>query len=501
MSRYWNDVHSRVALGGGTYDDDDDDDDGDPLMRERGGDHGVDYDDDDCYDVEGGDRAPRASKRRRANTDDDDDDGGDDHHHHRRSRRRHCRSTFVSHNIPLPPLGTICGNDARATLSDAMRRSRSVLEQAAIVISRRRLMRRFPDIENATSVEVWCHIRSRDHGGHRLHYDMDEIRLWDRRRRKMAGIGGSWDGPRTTHSHKDDDDNEVDDDDGVQCPIVSCVLTIAIPDDSCLLCGGALNSSPTIVCDQSILVNRRRRRYRRRDGTVRGGEGTRISSNYNDNVGRLCFPRPNRLLAFDGSLLHGVLPGMTSQRLVRPTMGAPSRDDDSDSYREEDGGGSNDEDDENDDDGDLIEEANDDVENHRITLMMGFWKDVRTTTTIGADASTSFGANGRSTIGPNVPYLPREGTWTEEFEPIPVSGDDLAGMESTSVRTDETIDGLEMIHPLWIPITDGDTTAKDATSIGVNSRHDGDDGIQFSSRFFLKSMDPKDIDDEVLSGT
>ena len=75
-----------------------------------------DEDDYDCDDNEGG-GATRGRKRRRTNTDDDDD--GDDHHRH---------STFVSHNIPLLPPAVPCGDDDYATLSDAMRRSRSLLE-------------------------------------------------------------------------------------------------------------------------------------------------------------------------------------------------------------------------------------------------------------------------------------------------------------------------------------------------------------------------------------
>lgn len=307
----------------------------------------------------------------------------------------------------------------------------------------------------------------------------------------MAGGGGSSDRPRT-HTRNDEDD-------GIRCPIVSCVLTISIPDDVCRSCGGVANSAPTIVCDQSILANCRRRRDGNDDKVV--DESVRGARIENNNVGCLCSPRPNRLLAFDGSLLHGVLPGMTARRFVRPSTKASSRDDDNDRDWEEDGGGSDHHDDDDDDDGDLIAEANDDVENRRITLMMGFWKDVRTTTMTGDDASSSTGADSLPTVGPNVPYSPRGGTWTEEFEPIPVSDDDLSSMETRSVTTDETMNGLDVIDPLWIPIADGNTTEEDAKSFGEYSRHDGDDVMQRSSRFFLKSMDPRVIDDEMLSRT
>ncbi len=146
-------------------------------------------------------------------------------------------------------------------------------------------------------------------------------------------------------------------------------------------------------------------------------------------------------------------------------------------------------------------EANADIANRRITLMMGFWKDVRTTNTTIDDTSSSSDADGRSTIGPNVPYSPQGGTWTEEFEPIPVCGDDLSSMEMRSVTTEEMIDGLDVIDPLWVPIVDDNITEEDAKSVGEYSRHDGNNGIQRSSRFFLKLMDPRVIDDEVLSWT
>ncbi|KAL3822023.1 hypothetical protein ACHAXA_003009 [Cyclostephanos tholiformis] len=121
---------------------------------------------------------------------------------------------------------------------------------------------------------------------------------------------------------------------------------------------------------------------------------------------------------------------------------------------------------------------------------------------IGDDeASSSSDAAGRLTKGPNVPYSPRGGTWTEEFEPISVIGDDLAITETRSVRTDELMVGINVIDPLWIPIIDVIVTEEDAKSFGEYSRHGGDDEIQPSSRFFLRSMDPRVIDDEVLSGT
>ena len=75
--------------------------------------------------------------------------------------------SFASHNIPLPR----CNNTSATThLSDDLQRSKSLLEQVAI-ITQHRLQECFPGIRKATSVEVWSHRRSSD-GHHQLHYDM-----------------------------------------------------------------------------------------------------------------------------------------------------------------------------------------------------------------------------------------------------------------------------------------------------------------------------------------
>ncbi|KAL3776878.1 hypothetical protein ACHAW5_007679 [Stephanodiscus triporus] len=471
-SRYWSEFHCRGGNGDSTTND-----------RE-------------------GDGAMRRRRRRRNSTDDDG-------------------RFFASHNIPLPASGggaaSRSSSSSSSSLADHLRRSKSLLEQAA-VLARSRLLRPFPEVIDATSVEVWCHRRPRDDGGHRLHYDTDEILLWERRReeagRRSDGREGEGEGEirgdgttttigddATTKTAKIGDDAAVDAggrsrkrlrtgpsssgpsfgyDDGISCPIVSCVLTICVPDDACRSCGGAANGAPTIVCDQSILSPRR----------GNDNDGTRRK-----NVGYLCFPRPNRLLAFDGSLLHGVVPGMP---LARPRKPAEPSSDDDEGSRSSDHSYDDDVDDDKDGGSDSAEGG------HRITLMMGFWRDVRTTTTAtetGDDASSSFSTTaGLRPIGPNVPYVPQDGTWTDEFVSTSVSGSDLADIDTMSATTDESSD-LAVVNPLWIPIVSVVNANEDKKYFGKYSRRDGDKEIQPTVRFFLKSLDPRNIDDEVLSGT
>ena len=118
------------------------------------------------------------------NDQDDDDNDDDEGATSRRKRRRTTKnnnnpSSFASHNISLPA-------DDNAALPDQLLwRSKSLLEQVSLLV-RRRLARRFPDIVDSTSVEIWCHRRPWNRE-HRLHYDMDEIFLWERRMRRMEG--------------------------------------------------------------------------------------------------------------------------------------------------------------------------------------------------------------------------------------------------------------------------------------------------------------------------
>lgn len=195
------------------------------------------------------------------------------------------RNKFVSHNIPLPT------DSSRDNLLHSMQHAHSLIEQVAI-ITKHRLMHRFPALKDATSVEVWCHRRPPD-GSHQLHYDMDEIRLQQRREELLS--------QRELKRQKVDHSKQQNKY-GVFCPIVSCVLTIHVHETTkfCSNCAETSRAAPTLVCSQSILDH---------DKTQRSAD--------EENTGWLCYPKPNRLLAFDGSLLHGVVPGIPEDSQFR----------------------------------------------------------------------------------------------------------------------------------------------------------------------------------------
>ena len=272
----------------------------------------------------------------------------------------------------------------------------------------------------------------------------------------------------------DDDDTENDDTDGIFCPIVSCVLTLSVPNSTkCLTCGESSNCAPTIICDQSIILKRHNR------------QSCCATATMSSNVGYLCFPKINRLLAFEGSLLHGVIPGIPtvqSRSSVSSSMSSDvDDDDDADSYDDED-------------DGKIYHD------NQRITMMLGFWKNVCTakSTIIGDTVTTS-----SSPFGPNVPYATQKGSWKEDFKPISISKYDLDGiMKSCNAMSNKSISDLVVIDPLWIPIHFGSTVEEEEekkirdNAIGECSFYNGSS----SSRFFLQSNSPCEIDNEVLYG-
>jgi hypothetical protein len=99
---------------------------------------------------------------------------------------------------------------------------------------------------------------------------------------------------------------------------------------ACDKCGRLGDGAPTLVCNQSLLGS-------------------------SSDEGWLCYPRQNRLVAFDGSLLHAVVPGIPSEAVGE----------EEDYYS-------------------------------RVTLMMGFWKGVKLTV---PDKTTQ-----HLTIGPNAPF-------------------------------------------------------------------------------------------------
>jgi hypothetical protein len=128
----------------------------------------------------------------------------------------------------------------------------------------------------------------------------------------------------------DDNNTENDDTDGISCPIVLCVLTLSVPTSTqCLTCGESSNCAPIIVCNQSIILKR-----------CNSQSSCCATATMSSNVGYLCFPMVNRLLAFEGSLLHGIIPGIPTLQCQSSVLSSMSSDDDDDddSYYDKDDG-------------------------------------------------------------------------------------------------------------------------------------------------------------------
>lgn len=320
------------------------------------------------------------------------------------------RRIFASHNVPLPITTDL-------TSTKCIEKASSLIEQVAIIVNHC-LSQHFPSISSATSVEIWSHRRSPD-AQHQLHYDMDEINLYKHKQRlnegcNSTGIRGN---KRQKLGHCSEERNNRDQVEGCimktdLCPIISCVLTVNVPNitKTCDKCGRLGDGAPTLVCNQSLLGSR-------------------------SNEGWLCYPRQNRLVAFDGSLLHGVIPGIPSETLSE----------DEDHYS-------------------------------RVTFMIGFWKDV--TLTVPDKTSQSL------TIGPNVPF---PSSLIDEFKPITVDESTLSmHMQVTSKHVKDPI----LVSPLWRKVSNGQSAEPNEFAT-VGSK-------DFSGRFFLRSTDPTEIDNMVI---
>lgn len=312
------------------------------------------------------------------------------------------RRIFASHNISLPMATDL-------TYIKCIDQASSLIEQVAIIV-KHRLSQHFPSISAATSAEVWSHRRPPD-AQHQLHYDMDEIRLHTLKQRHRDECDSATRGSKRQKVGNCINNNTEDLSTMKNiCPIISCVLTISVPNETkaCNKCSRLGDGAPTLVCNQSLVGSR-------------------------TNEGWLCYPRLNRLVAFDGSLLHAVLPGIPSEAL-----------------------------------------SEDEDECSRVTLMMGFWKEV--TLTVPDEASQSL------TIGPNVPF---PSSLLDEFKPI--SFNENTFTMHRHATTNHVIDP-NLVRPLWTEIGQ----AGDSNEVAIANEKD------FSGRFFLRSIDPTDIDKEVL---
>lgn len=324
---------------------------------------------------------------------------------------------FASHNIQLPTHNNTLHN---------LQNANSLLEQIAI-ITKLKLSQRFSKLQKATSVEIWSHQRPPD-GSHQLHYDMDEIRLHQRRKR----ISDKDDSLQHDCKKQKVERSEYDKADGVYCPLVSCVLTIHVPNSSgsCLECVERDKGSPTIICNQSILDQQKTPKSK----------------------GWLCYPKPNRLLAFEGSLLHGVVPG-----IPEPDSVLFSSDDSSNSG---------------------YHDSEEIVHPNRVTLMMGFWAD-------GVCTQSS-----KSIMGPNMVLSgissdnPTD-TWAYEFSPLKIKK-----LDQEESITDLSYSAAIEVEPLWTPINH----CSNFCEFISGEEHD----LKFSGRFFLKSDSMHEIDDDIL---
>ena len=296
---------------------------------------------------------------------------------------------FASHNISLV-------NDRASSVEQRLKNSKSLFEQIAI-IAQEQLSTRFPQIAHATSVEVWAHKRPAD-GQHQLHYDMDEVLLHtvlmgddcDHKRQKIQSQSGP---AKSSDIYR-----------CISCPAVSCVITIS---------PGA-SAAPTLICNQSITKH----------------------CGYETNCGWLCYPAPNRLIAFEGSLLHGVMPGIPSANSS---------------------------------------------EGDRVTLMLGFWnKTVHLTQTQD------------SSIGPNLPFVvTKTNEWTSEFNAVQMN----KGFSFAKASEASPINAIETIDPLW---NGTELSSSDDESIAFGEYRRSGEKQRFSGRFFLETKRTAQIDSEIL---
>ena len=182
----------------------------------------------------------------------------------------------------------------------------------------------FPNFKQpsvGSSVEWWCHMRDETSGcAHQLHFDLDESALRDYSSADQSG-------EKCSISQQKKNESEMR---SKLHPTVSAVLFLS---DNY---GGA----PTLVTDQTL---------------DNGSVATQAW---------LCHPAVNRLLLFDGNLLHGVVPHLEDRTEEAKKLPGP-----------------------------------------RITLMMGFWdKEFQSTSTTGlninADSRTSLSI---TPLGPNMP--------------------------------------------------------------------------------------------------
>lgn len=253
----------------------------------------------------------------------------------------------------------------------------------------------FPNVSSVESVEWWAHIRpASSGGGHQLHFDLDE-----------AGLSSLPPGTKPTH------------------PVVSCVLYLSDSDPQSV--GG--QTAPTLVTDQSL------------------DQGSIASRAW------LCVPKLNRLLLFDGGLLHGVIP-------QAPGSASFSK------Y----GKGCTD----------------------RITLMLGLWGKQPSPT-----LSQPSCASGKQILGPNmpVPGPTSSACWPRLFTVHADAMPEVAGSGRKRKRSRSHMkdDGkltatrtvlFGPVSPVWVPVARDPEISSESKSFVPLS---GADKVDFFGRWFL----------------
>jgi hypothetical protein len=241
---------------------------------------------------------------------------------------------------------------------------------------------------SACSVEWWCHRRDKSSAfAHQLHFDLDENAL---KGYKSSMKPKKVDRKFLPNSRREKGVSIRDD----LHPVVSTVLYLR-----------GKNGAPTIVTDQTL-------------------DADSVASQ-----AWLCHPAENRLLAFDGKLLHGVVPFLPSPSAAGPTdIGDPDQ--------------------------------------YRITIMMGWWaKNFESSNA----ASMAPKRKGCPSLGPNMAMpscstQPHKAaamksrkvsgdcvTWPRMLAPIKL----LASSNKADVSAAEQFKSVGLVHipgPIWVPV-------------------------------------------------
>ena len=291
---------------------------------------------------------------------------------------------------------------------------------------------------SSCSVEWWCHRRDKESTfAHQLHFDLDENALKDY---KIKARRNKVDRKFTTNLRRDKGGSVRDD----LHPLVSAVLYLR-----------GVNGAPTLVTDQTL-------------------DADSVASQ-----AWLCHPAENRLLAFDGKLLHGVVPFL-------PTTSASDSPDIDDTGR------------------------------YRITIMMGWWaKNFESSCVVPTISKQT----GRTFLSPNMamPLYSNQPqktavmksqrvsinsvTWPKMLAPIVLSPSDKA-----KIVTAAQLKNVELVYipgPIWVPVASTrsrpSVQQKDSSLFKIKSSDKNTQTIQIHEMKKMKRTDSVVADTEFIS--